>query len=116
MQVSISMTALPRSRVIADTGQMRTQSPHPTHRKGVTWDLREAAAMHSTREAMIPAVMKNFFMAVSLVKLVFAYTRDIENASYVFLIYYFQKEYFINNEYKKHGIYYIFYTNTGKKW
>jgi hypothetical protein len=79
MQVSASMTALPHSMVIADTGHVRTQSPHPTHRKGVTWDLSEAAVMHSTREMMMPEVMKSFFMAVYPLKLVSAPAPDKGN-------------------------------------
>lgn len=62
---------------------------------------------------LMPAVMKNFFMAVYPLNLVFAYTRDKENASHVFLIYYFQKEYLINHEYKmntKNMFFIIFFT------
>jgi hypothetical protein len=72
MQVSTSMTALPRTRLMADTGQIRTQSPHPTQRVGLTCDLSVAAAMHSAIEITMPEVRTRFFMIVYLIKLLFA--------------------------------------------
>ena len=58
-------------------------------------------------------VKKNFFMAVYPLKLVFAFAWEVENAAHVFLIYYFQKEYLINHEYKmntKNMFFIIFFT------
>jgi hypothetical protein len=81
MQVSASMTALPLASVMAETGQLRTQSPHPTHREGLTCDLSYAAAMHNTMEMIMPPVINSFFIEVYTLKLLFGNLPDEENAA-----------------------------------
>jgi hypothetical protein len=80
MQVSTSMTAFPLTSEMAETGQLRKQSPHPTHKNGLTCDLSDAAAMQSTTEMIMPVVIKSFFMEVYTLKLLFGNLPDEENA------------------------------------
>jgi hypothetical protein len=81
MQVSTSMTALPLTSVMAETGQMRTQSPHPTHKEGLTCDLSDAAVMHNTTEMIMLVVTNSFFIEVYTLKLLFGNLQDEENAA-----------------------------------
>jgi hypothetical protein len=75
------MMALPLTSVMAETGQMRTQSPHPTHNEGLTCDLSDAAAMHNTTEMIMPLVINSFFIEVYTLKLLVGNLADEENTA-----------------------------------